>query len=132
MTPKEYREEQDFKFDHFTKLTSTSIVPDYENIELFAQQYHEYKLKNPSTEKLKNTEQDRQKLHLLLSKGIKPKALIELGSFTSELASSFEIKKYEGVITDIDLDSGYCNWENVQGTSMPNVNINTVTLYTPT
>lgn len=82
-------------------------------------------------EKLKGTEQDCQKLHSLILEGIKPKATIELGSFTSELASSFEIKKHEGRITDIDMNSGYCNWENSQGNPMPSVHINTITLNIP-
>ena len=44
MTPREFRQEQDFEFDHFSKLTSTGISPDYVNIELFAHEYHKRKL----------------------------------------------------------------------------------------
>lgn len=33
---KEYLEKQEFNYDHFTKLTSTGIIPDYDNIIRFA------------------------------------------------------------------------------------------------
>jgi len=45
MTPREYRQEQEFEFDHFQELTSTGIKPNYVNIELFAHEYHKRKLK---------------------------------------------------------------------------------------
>lgn len=45
MTPREFRQEQDLEFDHFTELTSTGIKPNYVNIELFAHEYHKRKLK---------------------------------------------------------------------------------------
>lgn len=45
MTPREFRQEQEFKFDHFQELTSTGIKPNYVNIELFAHEYHKRKLK---------------------------------------------------------------------------------------
>lgn len=45
MTPREFRQEQNFEFDHFTELTSTGIRPNYANIELFAHEYHQAKLK---------------------------------------------------------------------------------------
>lgn len=45
MTPREFRQEQEFKFDHFQELTSTGIKPNYVNIELFAHEYHRRKLK---------------------------------------------------------------------------------------
>ena len=40
-----------------------------------------------------------------------------------------EIVNYEGVVTEIDLESGYCNWENIQGDMMPSVNISAITLH---
>lgn len=80
-------------------------------------------------QKLKNTEQDRNALYTLLATGVKPRATFGLGCFSSDLASSLEIVNYEGVVTKIDLDSGYCNWENIQGDSMPSVNINVITLH---
>lgn len=80
-------------------------------------------------QKLTNTEQDRNELYTLLATGVKPRATFELGYFTSELASSLEIANYEGVVTDIDLESGYCNWENIQGHMMPSVNINVITIH---
>ena len=79
--------------------------------------------------KLENTQKDRESLHKLLSTGVKPRATFELGCFTSNLASSFTTVKYEGVITGIDLEDGYCNWENIQGDMMPTVNINVITLH---
>lgn len=45
MTPRKFRQEQEFEFDHFIELTSTGINPDYVNIELFAHEYHRAKLK---------------------------------------------------------------------------------------
>jgi hypothetical protein len=40
----EYLEEQKFGYDHFTKLTSTGINPDNDNIAQFAEDYHQAKL----------------------------------------------------------------------------------------
>ena len=80
-------------------------------------------------QKLKNTEQYRNALYTLLATGVKPRATFGLGCFASELAISLEIVNYEGVITEIDLESGYCNWENIQGDMMPSVNINVITLH---
>jgi hypothetical protein len=45
MTPREFRQEQGFEFDHFQELTSTGIKPNYVNIELFAHEYHKAKIK---------------------------------------------------------------------------------------
>ena len=36
---KEYLEKQGFNYDHFTKLTSTGISPDYDNIIQFAEAF---------------------------------------------------------------------------------------------
>ena len=44
MTPREFRQEKEFEFDHFIELTSTGISPNYVNIELFAHEYHKAKL----------------------------------------------------------------------------------------
>ena len=49
MTPREFRQEKEFEFDHFIELTSTGIKPNYVNIELFAQEYHQAKLKLSTT-----------------------------------------------------------------------------------
>lgn len=46
MTPREFRQEQEFNYDHFTELTKTGINPNYVNIELFAHEYHKAKVKN--------------------------------------------------------------------------------------
>lgn len=40
----EYLEEQNFGYDHFTKLTKTGINPDNDNIAQFAEDYHQAKL----------------------------------------------------------------------------------------
>ncbi len=45
MTPKEFRKKQKFQYDHFFNLTSTGISPNYDNIEKFAEEYHQAKLK---------------------------------------------------------------------------------------
>lgn len=45
MTAKELLEEEKFGYDHFTKLTSTGIEPDEDNIAEFAEEYHKRKLK---------------------------------------------------------------------------------------
>ena len=44
MTPREFRQEKEFEFDHFIELTGTGISPNYINIELFAHEYHKAKL----------------------------------------------------------------------------------------
>jgi hypothetical protein len=44
MTPREFRQEKEFEFDHFIELTSTGISPNHVNIELFAHEYHKAKL----------------------------------------------------------------------------------------
>ncbi len=45
MKAKDFRQEQDYPYNHFTKLTSTGISPEYDNIEEFAEEYHEAKVK---------------------------------------------------------------------------------------
>ncbi len=45
MTPTEFRQDQDLEFNHFTELTSTGIKPNYDNIERFAEEYYQTKLK---------------------------------------------------------------------------------------
>ena len=44
MKAKEYLEKQEFSYDHFTKLTSTGISDDIDNIIQFAEDYHQAKL----------------------------------------------------------------------------------------
>ena len=46
MKAKDFRQEQDYPYNHFTKLTSTGISADYDHIEAFAEAYHESKVKN--------------------------------------------------------------------------------------
>lgn len=36
---------------------------------------------------------------------------------------------YVGEVTEIDLESGYCNWKNENGYQMPPININCITLH---
>lgn len=47
---KEYLEEQKFSYDSFTKLTSTGIEPDYNEIAIFAENYHQHRLKEVTEE----------------------------------------------------------------------------------
>ena len=44
MTAKELLEDERYGYDHFTKLTSTGINPDEDNIAEFAEYYHRRKL----------------------------------------------------------------------------------------
>lgn len=46
MTAKDFRQEQDYPYNHFTKLTSTGISPDYDHIEEYAEAYHQAKVEN--------------------------------------------------------------------------------------
>lgn len=46
MTAKDFRQKQDYPYNHFTRLTSTGISTDYYHIEAFAEAYHESKVKN--------------------------------------------------------------------------------------
>lgn len=78
--------------------------------------------------KLNNTTEDRIFLYSLLSSGFYPKAIVSVGVFTSELAGSLTTNDCSGEVTKIDLDSGYCNWQNENGYQMPCVNINCITL----
>jgi hypothetical protein len=79
--------------------------------------------------KLNNTTEDRHFLYTLLSAGSFPKATFSLFCFTSELASSLTTTDYVGEVTEIDLESGYCNWKDEKGHQMPCVNINCITLH---
>jgi hypothetical protein len=79
--------------------------------------------------KLNNTPEDRHFLYKLLSANSFPKATFSLGCFTSELACSLTTIDYVGEVTDIDLESGYCNWKNEKGDKMPCVNINCIMLH---
>lgn len=45
MTPREFREECELGYNDFQELTSTGIKPNYDNIERFAEEYHQAKLK---------------------------------------------------------------------------------------
>ena len=79
--------------------------------------------------KLENSKEDRHFLYGLISEGYLPKATINFGYFTSELASSLTTIGYVGEITEIDLESGYCNWKYENGILMPCVNIDCITLH---
>ena len=79
--------------------------------------------------KLNNTTEDRHFLYTLLSAGSFPKATFSLGCFTSELTNSLTTIDYVGEVTEIDLESGYCNWKHEEGRQMPCVNINCITLH---
>lgn len=79
--------------------------------------------------KLNNTTEDRHFLYTLLSAGSFPKATFSLGCFPSGLVSSLTTIDYVGEVTEIDLESGYCNWKHEKGNQMPCVNINCITLH---
>lgn len=78
--------------------------------------------------KLTNSHRDRDHLNGLLKSGKEPKATFQLSGFTSELADSLITEDYKGTVTSIDMKSGYCGWNNVQGTRMIAVNIDCITL----
>lgn len=78
--------------------------------------------------KLTNTIEDKTLLKNLLSSGSPVKAKFSLGYFATEFADSLETKEHDGVVTGIDMESGYCNWENARGIDMFVVSINTITL----
>ena len=44
MTAQEFRQKQDFEYEHFLELTDSGNKPDYYNIEQFAEDYHQRKL----------------------------------------------------------------------------------------
>jgi hypothetical protein len=64
----------------------------------------------------------------LLSNGEQPKAMFSLGMFTSNLADSLKIVDHYGVITDIDMEDGYCYWTSDKDIQMPCVSLNVITL----
>ena len=49
-TPREFRQRQEYEFDHFIKQTSTGVSPDYISIELFAYDYCKEVLKQLNKE----------------------------------------------------------------------------------
>jgi hypothetical protein len=53
MKAKDYLEEQNFNYDHFTELTSTGIFPNYNNIIKFAESYHQKQLELTAVEQAK-------------------------------------------------------------------------------
>lgn len=78
--------------------------------------------------KLHNTQEDIQFLYSLLLKGDFPKATFSLGTFTTDLMVDAITVDHFGIVTEIDLESGYCNWRNEYGQLMPCVKINCITL----
>ena len=76
--------------------------------------------------KLNNIKSDRDYLHNILSNGCFPKATFTV--WISLLPSSLTLVDYTGEVTKIDLESGYCDWNNKNGIQMPEVNINCITL----
>ena len=77
---------------------------------------------------LDNSVEDREYLHELINLGNFPKATITIGCFMSNLASSLTMLDYGGEITGIDLESGYCDWNNEAGHKMAPINISCITL----
>ena len=83
---------------------------------------------NQKVQQLQNNIHDKTALSELLTT-VKPRATFSMGGFSSELASSFTTTDYQGVITEIDIESGYCKWENIMGDKMPVMNIDCITLH---
>lgn len=77
--------------------------------------------------KLNNTLGDCNYLESLIKKETKVKAIIDTGIFLNT-KSNIETHSHEGYIIYIDVQTGYCKWENLIGDKMPFVNINCVTL----
>ncbi len=48
--------------------------------------------------------------------------------FASDLASSIQSMRTDGTITDIDIQSGYCSWKDMNGNEMPVVMISNVVI----
>ena len=78
--------------------------------------------------RLRNTFEDKNLIKNLLSNGKPIKATFYLGVFLSEYVKDFVVQKKEGYITSIDLVSGYCEWTDKNGVTMPIVNINVIKL----
>ena len=79
--------------------------------------------------KLDDTPANRDLLRKLIEKKKKVKATITLGFFQSKYADSLLANDYEGYVVAISPDSGYCNWTNLAGKSMPSVRISSITLH---
>jgi len=78
--------------------------------------------------KLFNTKEYKTYLQSLLNSGKPIHAEFSLGVFQSELADSLTSKLFKGIVTELDYESGYCNWNHETGHSMPRVKINCITL----
>ena len=79
--------------------------------------------------KLYNTKEDIQYLLDRINIGIKPKAEVTFFSLDTSTLEFNEIK-YIGFITEIEAETGYCNWILEQnGREMPCVNINCISLF---
>lgn len=78
--------------------------------------------------KLDDTPTDRDLLRKLIEKKKKVKATITLGFFLSESTNDLLTDDCEGYVVAITR-SGYCNWTNLAGKSMPSVHISSITLH---
>lgn len=54
------------------------------------------------------------------------RAYVRIGIFTNEFASSLALNTIEGIILEIDENSGYVNWTDLNGKAQPTVSINCV------
>ena len=78
--------------------------------------------------KLNDTPEDRNFLFNLLLSGAHPKAIFAIGCFVSNSIDGLTTQDYVGEVTQIDFETGYCNWLNENGDKMPCVNIECITL----
>lgn len=78
--------------------------------------------------KLSNTPEDLAYLSGLLVEQTTVKANFTIGVFTSILADGLEILDVLGEITDLNTETGECEWKDSEGRQMFSVSVNCVTL----
>lgn len=78
--------------------------------------------------KLTNTQKNRDLLGHLLEEYNEVSAIIELGFYENKSPKSYKTITMQALITSIDLETGYCQWEDWCSLSMPQVSINAVYL----
>lgn len=61
MKARKLLDKEEFDYDHFTRLTSTGIEPDYNTIAQFAEKYHQEQLKLLDIDSVSKEELEEQK-----------------------------------------------------------------------
>ncbi len=102
MNAKEFREGNDYSYNHFTRLTPTGISPNYDNIEAFAEAYHKHKLANG----------DKQ-----------PADSCHIGSVSGcfsfeQLQENTAKNVYEYIINEHNVELPYKDWIKLKSTKM--------------